>query len=457
MRSNRLIDFVWLLILAAYILAGTFVVPFHGDEATQIYMSRDYAYQFLQGDLDSVRYHEPPINATEQELRLLNGTLNKYAIGLAWHLGGFSVEQINEQWDWGADWGYNQQNNHAPGEALLNVSRIPSALGLAAGVVVMFGIGRVLGGRAAAYLASLYYALNPALLLDGRRAMMEGSLICFSLLTVLAGMWLLQKRRWWAALVLGVAAGLALASKHTAVFTVAAVFGACAVYPVVAWILGKRDAKERARHAVPLRSDLAADADGDRAWHAMPLRIYAMLAVAGVVVLGVFYALNPAWWGDPVGRAAQVLDLRADLLAGQTAVFGGYTGVGDALGGFFRQVFVNLPQYYEVPAWAGYIAEPIARYEGSIWRGVSVGGSVSGGVVLLALTVIGLWALVKSSAGGGERWVVGLWALAMLFTTALLTPVEWQRYYLPAYPAVGLLAACGLAWLARRLQRRLQP
>jgi len=81
-----------------------------------------------------VRYHEPPISATEQELRLLNGTLNKYLIGLAWHLGGFNVDQINEQWDWGANWDYNQQSNHAPGDALLNVSRVPSALPVAGGV-----------------------------------------------------------------------------------------------------------------------------------------------------------------------------------------------------------------------------------------------------------------------------------------------------------------------------------
>ncbi len=130
LSTRHFFDLVWLLILAAYILAGTFLTPFHGDEATQIYMSRDYAYQFLQGDFDRVRYHDPPVSAQEQQLRLLNGTLNKYLIGLAWHLGGFTLDQINEQWDWGADWNYNQQYGHAPSEALLQISRIPSASSL---------------------------------------------------------------------------------------------------------------------------------------------------------------------------------------------------------------------------------------------------------------------------------------------------------------------------------------
>ncbi len=283
-------------------------MPFHGDESTQIYMSRDYAYQFLQGDLDLVRYHDPPISATEQQLRLLNGTLNKYLIGFAWHLGGFTVDQINQQWDWGADWNYNQSNNHAPSDALLQISRMPSALLLAAGVIVMFALGRMLGGRPAAYLASLYYALNPALLINGRRAMMEGSLTFFSLLTVLAAIWLLQKRRWWTPILLGIAAGLALASKHTAAFTVIAVFGAGALYPIVEWLWRKlHPTPDPSPNSGRGANSVQGSPLSPLAWVRGYLRFFILFFVAGVIALAVFYALNPAWWGDPVTRAGQVL------------------------------------------------------------------------------------------------------------------------------------------------------
>ncbi|MBI1256912.1 MAG: phospholipid carrier-dependent glycosyltransferase [Chloroflexi bacterium] len=498
LSPQSFIDVLFLLALIIYMLAGTASVPFHGDESTQIYMSRDYAYQFLQGDLDLVRYHDPPINATEQQLRLLNGTLNKYLIGFMWHLGGFNIDQINDQWDWGGDWNYNQSNNHAPSEALLQISRIPSAILLAAGVIVMFALGRMLGGRSVAYLASLYYALNPALLIEGRRAMMEGSLTFFSLLVVLAGVLLLQKRRWWTAILLGLAAGLALASKHTAVFTLVAVFGACVVYPVIEWVgekwvrhktdltpdpspLRREGRKAWAHSRAPLPepsvSQTGADtgaplqeSSGGRARHASPLHIYGMLVVAGVLALVVFYGMNPAWWGDPVTRAGQVLAMRNDLLAGQTAAFGGYSSLSGALSGWFRQVFVNTPQYYEIPAWAGYIAEPIARYESSIWRGVSVGGTALGGVILLALTAIGGVAVMgrklaltqavgdistaqQKAQSVSARVLILVWALAMLATTAFLTPIEWQRYYLPAYPAVGLLGAAGLVWVVQRVRK----
>ncbi len=429
-RSTRyfFFDFLYLLILAAYIVAGTPLVPFHGDESTQIFMSRDYAYQFLQGDLDRLRYSDPPISPQEQALRLLNGTVNKELIGLTWHLGGFTVDQINQQWDWGGSWDYNQTNNHAPGDALLKISRLPSALLLAAGVIVIFALGRALGGRPVAYLAAAYYAVCPPLLLDGRRAMMEGSLIAFSLLTVLAAVYLLRHRRWWSPILLGIAAGLALASKHTSAFTVIAVFGAGAVYAVIHWVAHKR------------------------ARHVSPLQLWGLLVIAGLIALLTFYALNPAWWGDPVRRAGQVLDLRADLLAGQTAAFGGYPDSADALGGFFRQVFVAQPQYYEIPAWQSYIGDQIARYEASIYHGVSLGGSLIGGIVLLALLLIGFWALVRDrSVDSATRWLIGMWALAILAATLLLTPLEWQRYYLPAYPVVGLLASYGVVWLLRKV------
>ena len=428
MKLPRWFDALFVALLVIYILAGKSATPFHGDESTLIYMSRDYAYQFLQGDLEQVIYHNPPISPAEQELRLLNGTVSKYLYGLAWHLGGFTVDDLNEQWDWGGDWNYNQSTGHAPSDALLQISRIPSALMLAVGAVIIFVLGNKLGGRPVAYLTSLYFALNPTLLLNGRRAMMEGSTIAFSLLAVLAGVWLLEKRRWWTALLLGVAAGAALASKHSAAFTLAAVFGACALYPFIAWIV------ERFRRRISPFSAV--------------LRVYLLLGIAGLVALGVFYALNPAWWGDPITRVGEVLDMRTRLLTAQTADFGGYTDLTDALAGFFQQVFINQPLYYEVPAWSAYIAEPIARYEASPWHGVSLGGSIIGAGLLMALTLIGLYGVARAqSASGAVRWLIGLWALAMLVSTALFTPLEWQRYYIPAYPAVGLLASFAIVWL----------
>ena len=383
-------------------------------------MSRDYAYQFIQGDLSRVTYAEPAISPTEQELRLLNGTINKYLYGLAWHLGGFTLNDLNEQWDWGADWDYNQRSGHIPTLELLQVTRWPSALLLAGGMIVLFALGWQVGQRPTAYLASLYYALNPTLLLNGRRAMMESSLLLFGLLLVLAGIWFLRQPSWRTALLLGLSGGLALASKHTTVFALVAVFGSCLIYLL---------------------------------WTPRRLMPVIQLTLAGLLVLLVFYSLNPAWWGDPISRASTVLELRENLLETQVTVFGGYTGLGDQIGGFARQVFINTPQYYETAGWEQPLAEQISTYETSPWRGISIGGSVIGGVILAILSMAGGWVLLRDATiAPATRWLVSVWALGMIATTLLLTPLEWQRYYLPVYPVIGLLAALGLTRLFETLK-----
>ncbi len=419
-------DLVWLLVLIIYIFGGTGAVPFHGDESTIIYTSRDYFYQFVQRDLSLVTFNETPISPTEQHLRLLNGTVSRYLFGLVWYTRGGSINTINEQWDWGADWQYNLSNGHIPTDDLLITARTVSSALLAASVVVLFTIGMMLGGRWVAYLASLYYALNPAVLLNGRRAMMEGGLLLFTLLVVLMGLWYIRKRTWRAAIGLGIASGLAVASKHPAAVTVLAVFGGIALDWL--WTLYR-----------------------NRELKLIMPRI-AHIIVAGFLAFGVFYVINPAWWGDPVGRLGYVINTRTELLEGQVNTFGGYVDFGDQSAGFLRQTFVVSPQYYEVDTWQEWIAAPIAAYESSIWRGVSLGGSVGGALVIITLMSIGAWSLVmKSSLEWGIKFIIGLWVTGTLLVTLLLTPLEWQRYYLLAYPAVGLLAAVGIRaiWMRR--------
>ena len=402
-------DGFWLALLMTYVIAGAWWVPFHGDESTQIYMSRDYAYQFIQRDLTPILFTPDPASPQEQDLRIINGTLNKYTIGLAWHLAGLTVDDINQQWDWGADYDYNLRTGHHPGQPLLNVARLPSALFTAAGVVLVFAVGRIVsGGWLAAYTASLLYATNPVLLVNGRRAMMEGSLLFGSLLVLLAGLlWVRQPKQVWPVLLLGAAAGIALAAKHTNLFAVAAVFIGCAITVVAA---------------------------------SQPRRLMA-LVVAGITGAGVFLLLNPAWWADPIGTATEILRLRTTLLQIQTDVFGQYAGIGEQVGGFWRQVLVGRPMYYEVGGWDVYIADQIARYEALGLAGLRLPGEV-----FAALTIAGIVMLVRA-----QGWLLLTWALLPVALTLLLTPLEWQRYYLPAVPGLCLLAAHGTVTLINQL------
>src|SRR5262249_33553487 len=113
-----------------------------------------------------------------------------------------------------------------PSDALLTIARIPSTLFLVLSSVAMFGIGWQFGGRLPAYFMSGLYTLNPIILLNGRRAMMEGSMLAFGLLTIWLAILISRGRtnwRWWVLFTLS--AGLTLASKHTGVVFVGGAFG----------------------------------------------------------------------------------------------------------------------------------------------------------------------------------------------------------------------------------------
>lgn len=429
-RSSRWLDAVWLVMLAVYILAGVRLVPFHGDESTLLYMSRDFYTQFIDGDLDALDYRGwfllDPEAASQQQLRLLNGTIAKTLYGLIAYISGYAADDINNQWVWGAGWDWNRDNGHMPSDDLLLRARYVSALMLVGSVLVLYAVASHLGGRTAAILTTAYYALNPAVLINGRRAMMEGSLLLFSLLVVWAGLLALRDRRPWQYALLGIVSGLALASKHTAAVTLVAIFGGLALIDL--WHLRSQFRVTRL------------------------IRRWGALLATGLLALAVFLMLNPAWWSDPLGRVNTVLEERVRLLTGQIAAFGGYNDATDQLAGFLRQTLIVAPMYSEVDFFLAYIPDQIASYEASLWRGVSIGGSLPGALILVALVGIGgiaLWRQRNTSAA-----LIGFWAVPTLLFVWLATPLEWQRYYLIAYPVIGLLAALGLVSVLNSLTQR---
>jgi 4-amino-4-deoxy-L-arabinose transferase-like glycosyltransferase len=421
--QSRWLDSLWFLAISAYILAGVALVPLHGDEATQVYMGRDFYYQFVQGDIETVMFRDWEMldgeAATQQELRLLNGTIPKYLFGAAAFFSGYSIDEINEQWAWGSGWQWNQDNGHVPTGDLLLRTRIISAIMLALSAIALFFVGDALGGRRVAYLASAYYVLNPAILLNGRRAMMESAMMLFSILLVLIALWLLKKRAWLLYILLGLVSGLAVASKHTSIATVAAVFVICGGYLLVTSI--------RKRELV--------------------IKSIGAISSAGVISLLVFFALNPAWWSNPLRRVSDVLRLRQDLLNGQVGFFGGYEHIGEQIGGFLRQTLLVLPIYAESD-FDGFLSEQadvISIYDSSLLSGISIGGSIIGAAIFGLIIIMGLVALWRYSAlENSSSWLIGGWFVAMILLTLLLTPLEWQRYYIPIYPTLGLIAALGI-------------
>lgn len=492
-------EIVVLIGLSLYIVSGAAIVPFHGDESTILFTTRDVSY-LLNNQMEHIFYSPTPEDigpsaATEQELRLLNGTVARYVYGyFAINLEtGRPLEPINEQWDWGADFAYNVETGHMPTPLQLNRARLISSVFLVGAMLSLYGLTRLIGGPAAAMIAVVYFTFNPAVLINGRRAMMESSWLFFGLLGLWMAAWLCERIRgvppsrrgrrlpfmsvpFVTYLRLGGTLGLALASKHTALFYVAAIIGAVTLAPL--W----------AKRPIWLKHIFG-----------MPFMI--------AVMIGMFLLLNPAWWGDPVGRLNEVLRLRADLLAGQTATFGGYADTSERLTGLIRQAFVVQPQYYEVANWKDFIADQITAYEASGWQGVSIGGSMVGALVVIGLVMIGVItsvralftpkppvietildpaeflsarkkaapasiahsiaqertakadaAVIVSSPAPVWPSPMGAWVALWLglagIAAAIATPLEWQRYYLPLYPAIAVFLGVGVMAVLRGLTNR---
>ncbi|MDQ7033688.1 MAG: glycosyltransferase family 39 protein [Anaerolineae bacterium] len=411
-------------------------------------------------------------------------SLHRYLFGAAASMGGYTVDDLNEQWVWGAGWDWNHQNGHVPRDDLLFRARYVSAAMLAIGMMTLFAIANKIGGRLTAYIATLLYATSPALLLNGRRAMMEGAMTLFSLLVVLAGLWVVQSRKWWTFALLGLFSGLAVASKHTSVVTVAAVFVACGLVIIYPYLQEKSHSltdgitqfsalvpqtpppnplpefKEGESFSPEFGGDVASATEGVETPYYLKdydsiIKQLLYLIMAGILSLTVFYGLNPAWWSNPVARAKEVSAIRLDFMQAQQDTFGGYESFTDRLNGFFWQTFgmQNMVAETDIDNFIDNLSDETATYEASLFSGFINGGFVVMPLAFLGLSLLGGIALWLDTRTHAElRFVIAVWVVAMIILTLFLTPLEWQRYYLPVYPPVMLLSGLGVRYLIHRVR-----
>ena len=433
-RIPRWADAIWLALLSAYILAGAAIVPFHGDESTLIHMSQDYHFLFVEVDMSKILYDRTwSERRAYQHSRLIDGTVSKSVFGwLAWHQG-YRPEDLNAYWRWKHDYESNLSSNGVPNAQLLQAARMASALLLALAAIVFFQFVQISLNRPTAYLASALFVLHPNVLINGRRAMLEGSHLLGLMLVLLAGAWLLRERRWWAHLLLGLCMGFAVAAKHPNIIACALVYLA-----LLLAVLRQRRHENEAISA--------------NIW-----RERAVFIVSPIVAAVVFLLLNPAWWSAPLELPPMILELRSALLKGQVQQFGGYNSFAEQMQGFFRYVFAAEHQYFEVARWAGYdvITAQIQHYERSGQAGSLIGGTASTGWLSLLLAMVGLVHLARSAAiQASSRILLLVWILGSALITLAVTPLPWARYYLPLAPALAILVSLALVALASSLWNR---
>ncbi|MFN8449777.1 MAG: phospholipid carrier-dependent glycosyltransferase [Anaerolineae bacterium] len=425
---KRAIDILWLLLLGAFVFAGLPIATFHGDETYHIYTSTDYNTLFIEHRPQDLLVHSLWESDSGYQ-RLMNGGLTRYAIGLTWHLAGMSAADLpthgylfGSSYEENAAWGY------VPDVDDLTIFRLSSTLFTALSVAVMFLIGRLYGGRPLAYLVSALYTLNPVILLNGRRAMQEGVLLFFGLLTIYIALSIASRReamlpvrwRWWLSLI--IAGALALASKYSGF-----------VYLIPAYL------------AIVLPELLRRSA--------ATLPLVGGLVLCAVLTLALFFALSPGLWYDPAARIRDVIQGRFDVIQTQVGLDpGAPTSLTQRAVAIFTQPFMTTVQHYEIAP----VAPPdqIARYMESPLNGVQFGTIFGGLLTLLAMFGLVVSAVPRLRLNPSRALAAGLYLwLAVNVAALMVNPLPWQRYYLPLIPVMTLLAGSALLSLIALMRR----
>lgn len=432
--SQVCVDVICLALLAFYILGGAAIAPFHGDESSKIYVGRDFYFLFLEGDREKLTNRaKRSASSGEYRANLASGSISNMIYGWLAASSGYAITDLNDDWHWGRDYRYNLESNRVPEARLLQIARLASAAQLAAAAALVYAFARITINRPTALLASLLFAAHPTLLLNGRRAMQEGSHMLGIMLVLVMAAWLIRQRRWWGYALLGACAGLAIAAKHTSAFVVALVFLAISGLSVYE-SLGPGDTRNK-----------------------LKIRPLAGIVVTGIVTLLVFYLLNPGWWDAPLETAGDVMSERSALLQRQAGVYGGYQSLSQRVKGFFRFVLIGEAQYFEDKQWAGYdeISEQIQIYEGSGWAGATIGGNAIAALVMSALVAAGIILLVRDrDISIQNRALLLFWGGGTAAIVFALTPLPWARYYLPVLPFALMMAAYALTSMAQAMWKR---
>ncbi len=427
-KPNR--RYILLLILGWIVYATTLLatvanVPFHPDESTSLFLSQDFDTLFIRGDIQGVVWGGEPYSEASARVRyrLLDAPFTRYAIGFSrWAFGNGSAA-LPVDWDWALDWEGNVRAGALPAPELLRIARLPATLLAVFTPVIVFLIGRHIGGAPFGAIAAILYAANSFVLLHNRRAMSEGPLLFFILLAFLVALRFRSKL-----FLLGITVGLAASAKATGLILLTVALFAALARPA-----------ENAKRSVGA--------------YVRPL-----VLLTGGFGLAMFI-FNPALWRQPVAAAQEMVRARNTLASEQT------TQLRIATPGLvpesiflrvaalpYQSMFAPLA-FWDVPNYAEQTALQEAAYLGRFWHPIFASPVL--GSLFLVLAFAGmLMAVIHHSPQSARMKMLWLWTASTVLGLLILIPIAWQRYYLPLAPLLSLWVAFALVQIIARVREQ---
>jgi hypothetical protein len=415
------IPWLWLALaipLMLYTFWGLKGVPFHPDESTQLYMSRDIELLFT----NPLAMAWTPEKTTDlpAHYRLVDAPLTKYLLGIGRSIAGYPA--LTSDWDWSKSWKENQDGGSLPDGGLLLAGRLSLALLVPLDLWIIYLIGKRIQGRITGLLATLFLALSALVLLHDRRAMAEAALtfcVLFSLWSFMDG----DKRPW----LVGLAVALTFSAKQTGVALLPVGFLAVLI-PGKNW-----DTVTRRKRLL------------DLAWISTQLV---------VVFIFTIWLLNPFLWSHPIKAAKAAWTERQQLIQLQVADYDRLAPE-NALNSSSRHFVAILANLFFTPPAFAETANYAQETKSSEEAYLSVPGhnllrGIIGGSIYLTLTLVGI---ILAIVGLRKRNLDQQRNLILLLSSTLmlgagiyfLIPLPWQRYVMPLVPVTSLWAAFALA------------
>lgn len=290
---HRLRDLGLLLlvsVLAFLVLRGPSVdQAFTVDESRWIATSRYFWITFIDRDPfgpawqpNYLVYTHPPVA--------------RYLIGFGLWLQGWHPDQLNGRYDSLQSRAYNQRAGNIPDLDLLWAARRVTLVFAVASVVLLYVVGRILGGPLAGLSAAAFALVNPLLTTVWTRALAESIVAAFGLLALALALHALPRvgtagTRAWLPLALGAALALAAATKLNG--------GLGALGLAAFGIVQQAQALARTHRTIGLRS-----------W-----------VDVGLSAAIVFVAVNPLLYVSPAERIVGLIQHRQDEMQFQRSVF----------------------------------------------------------------------------------------------------------------------------------------
>jgi 4-amino-4-deoxy-L-arabinose transferase-like glycosyltransferase len=405
---------ILLLAIAILFISSVSKTPFHPDETSTLYQTRDLELLFSQ---PSALFWDPEkAGELDQTYRLLNPPLPKYIFGIARILAGYESNDVSVDWNWSKSWDENLSAGAFPEMDLLQSGRVASATMVLLALIPFSLIAKRMGGLPLVVIAILLFSSNALVLLHGRRLMSEGTLI-FGISLGLFGILDAQKRPW----LTGLGCAIAASSKLSA--------SPLLLVGLIATIWGSP-------------SDTMINKDLLR-------RVFTYLAVVLVVIL----LLNPILWSNPLESMADIWGTRLDFTDGQVESLEIFapeyvlrTPV-QRIAAMVFHLYIAPPQTFDV---GNYITQTELAVETYLSNPINkIGRGFVGGAMAMSMVLIGIIgaSFKYNHLDKEKRRALSLIFIATILQTAALlwaNPVPFQRYYFPLVPYVILWMGLGI-------------